>query len=193
MTYKPIQIYREEVTQAVEVEQIVVWHSGYKHPPPIEDLLARNLVLAPVQWSGMVDQYDGLAAEKSPNAKGHLHRAKKSMREQMNESLSDEERSTQVTELVRRVSGVTMSAGSLAWVLCGGSLVASTLSSIPSWQRFDPRPVLSKKSKSRWEFKDQHTSENTIDKGEAVAGQILDSINDNHQNAVSQHSREGHL
>ncbi|MBI5673323.1 MAG: hypothetical protein HZC50_08805 [Nitrospirae bacterium] len=49
------------------------------------------------------------------------------------------------THLVGRVasfSGIALSAGFVAWILRGGSLVASFLVSMPAWRHFDPLPVL---------------------------------------------------
>jgi hypothetical protein len=54
------------------------------------------------------------------------------------------ERASQ-THLVGRVAsftGMALSAGFVAWILRGGSLVASFLVSMPTWRRFDPLPVL---------------------------------------------------
>ena len=48
-------------------------------------------------------------------------------------------------------SGITLSAGFLAWILRGGSLLASFLVSIPTWRRFDPLPVLKKSGRDRKE------------------------------------------
>ena len=55
-----------------------------------------------------------------------------------------EEKQSQ-THLVGRVasfSGMALSAGFVAWILRGGSLVASFLVSMPAWRHFDPLPVL---------------------------------------------------
>ena len=55
-----------------------------------------------------------------------------------------QERQTQ-THLVGRVasfSGMALSAGFVAWILRGGSLMASFLVSMPAWRHFDPLPVL---------------------------------------------------
>ena len=57
---------------------------------------------------------------------------------------SVQERQAQ-TRLVGRAasfSGMALSAGFVAWILRGGSLVASFLVSMPAWRHFDPLPVL---------------------------------------------------
>ena len=43
---------------------------------------------------------------------------------------------------VASFSGVALSAGFVAWLLHGGSLLASFLASMPAWRHFDPLPVL---------------------------------------------------
>lgn len=43
---------------------------------------------------------------------------------------------------VASFSGMALSAGFVAWILRGGSLVASFLVSMPAWRHFDPLPVL---------------------------------------------------
>jgi hypothetical protein len=63
-----------------------------------------------------------------------LRRATQTMREEMNEAVSVERRTERVTDVVFCVSGVTLSVGSLAWLLHGGSLFASALSTIPAWK-----------------------------------------------------------
>ena len=49
------------------------------------------------------------------------------------------------THLIGRVasfSGMALSAGFVAWILRGGSLLSSFLVSMPAWRHFDPLPVL---------------------------------------------------
>lgn len=69
--------------------------------------------------------------------------------ERLTRLADDLERGVQEREaqshLVGRVasfSGMALSAGFVAWILRGGSLVASFLVSMPAWQHFDPLPVL---------------------------------------------------
>ena len=53
-----------------------------------------------------------------------------------------------------RLGGVTLSAGYLAWLLRAGPLLASALSTMPMWTKFDPLPVVmagaKKKKRSRY-------------------------------------------
>ena len=69
--------------------------------------------------------------------------------------------------LVGRVasfSGVALSAGFVAWLLHGGSLLASFLVSMPAWRHFDPLPVLSSGGRDRRErerkAREEHEQEN---------------------------------
>jgi hypothetical protein len=50
---------------------------------------------------------------------------------------------------VASFSGMALSAGFVAWILRGGSLVASFLVSMPAWRHFDPLPVLGGGSQDR--------------------------------------------
>jgi hypothetical protein len=191
VNYKPILIYREVAKQDSDAELIVVRDSESQPPPPFDDLLALNIVMAPVQGLDQIDQYDGFASREI--SKENMRRATKTMREQINESDIVDRKFEKVADVIFRVSGVALSAGSLAWLLQGGSLFASALSSIPSWQGFDPLPVLPSKRESRqWRFKKQEKSQVTVDKEEAAVGQILDSVKNNNA-ADSQRNREGHL
>ena len=46
-------------------------------------------------------------------------------------------------------SGMALSAGFVAWILRGGSLLASFLVSMPAWRHFDPLPVLGSGKRDR--------------------------------------------
>jgi hypothetical protein len=53
--------------------------------------------------------------------------------------------------VIKTVMGgtLTLSVGLATWILRGGSLVASALSTMPIWRGFDPMPVLSLTRKER--------------------------------------------
>ena len=58
----------------------------------------------------------------------------------------------QQAHLVGRVasfSGIALSVGFVAWILRGGSLLASFLVSMPAWRHFDPLPVLGSGTRDR--------------------------------------------
>jgi hypothetical protein len=50
---------------------------------------------------------------------------------------------------VASFSGMALSAGFVAWILRGGSLLASFLVSMPAWRHFDPLPVLGSGARER--------------------------------------------
>jgi hypothetical protein len=69
--------------------------------------------------------------------------------EHLNKLAGDLERAVQEREhqahllgQVASFSGFALSAGFVAWILRGGSLLASFLVSMPAWRHFDPLPVL---------------------------------------------------
>ena len=112
-----------------------------------------------------------------PAFKSNLLRATETMREQMSDASDRERQAEQAAELALKVSGTTLSVGSMAWLLRGSTLMASALSSIPTWQGFDPLPVLPGKRDPRAmrNYRPRGT-EADIDTQERDAGQILDSI-----------------
>jgi len=123
-------------------------------------------------------------------AKENLRRATQVMRDQMNDAADLDRNSQKLADIALRVTGVSLSAGSLAWLLQSGSLFASALSSIPTWQGFDPLPVLAKKRKSRrWKFDLKKKTSEHIDSKDTAAGRILDSANTKNA-AGSQRGRE---
>jgi hypothetical protein len=79
--------------------------------------------------------------------------------------------------------------GSLAWLLRGGSLLASALSAVPTWKGFDPLPVLAReKRKDKKKRHDLETNPFDTDRTEEGVGRVLDDIDgsaDNNQ----QHNR----
>ena len=49
-------------------------------------------------------------------------------------------------------TGLTLSAGLVAWLVRGGALVAGFMAALPAWRHFDPVPILNmnKKDKEDW-------------------------------------------
>ena len=56
--------------------------------------------------------------------------------------MQERENQTRLFGRVTTLSGMALSAGFVAWILRGGSLLASFLVSMPAWRHFDPLPVL---------------------------------------------------
>jgi len=173
---EPIVIYGEETTTSIRTVESAHRRSGYVAPDPIDDLLAFNFILAPAQETYQLDQYDIALSEKA--AKENLRRATQSMRDQMSDAAAIDRQSEKLADIALRVTGVSLSAGSLAWLLQSGSLFASALSSIPTWQGFDPLPVLAKKrNPRRWIFGRNRKKHKQANSKDTAAGRILDSVN----------------
>ena len=53
---------------------------------------------------------------------------------------------------IQVISGHNYPVGLVAWILRGGTLLASLLASMPSWRNFDPIPILdmNKKEQKNW-------------------------------------------
>ncbi len=64
--------------------------------------------------------------------------------------------------LVQTVMGssAVLSTGVVAWVLRGGSLLASLLTTLPAWRSFDPLPIMTKKDQNGAA---KNTEENSVD------------------------------
>lgn len=75
----------------------------------------------------------------------HLSR----MADDLNREIEERERQTHLVGRFTFLTGLTLSAGFLAWILRGGSLMASFLVSMPAWRHFDPLPVLKANDRDR--------------------------------------------
>ncbi|MFO0699341.1 MAG: cadherin-like domain-containing protein, partial [Nitrospira sp.] len=110
--------------------------------------------------------------------------------ERLNQLAEDLERDVQErqyhNQLVGHVvsfSGIALSAGFVAWLLRGGTLVASFLVSMPAWRHFDPLPVLSipvggRRKRDR-EMRKELEQENKQFRG---VGRVLESPDQNSHN-----------
>ncbi len=74
---------------------------------------------------------------------------------------------------VMKGGGVILSAGYLAWLLRAGPLLASALTAIPMWAKFDPLPVLLA-GKRRKKEEDERRKKEGGD--EATVARILDAV-----------------
>jgi hypothetical protein len=63
--------------------------------------------------------------------------------------MGERERQTHLIGRLTSFTGAALSAGFVAWILRGGSLVASFLVSMPAWRHFDPLPVLKANKRDR--------------------------------------------
>jgi len=64
-------------------------------------------------------------------------------------SMQEREQQAHLLGRVASFSGIALTAGFVAWILRGGSLLASFLVSMPAWRHFDPLPVLGSGARDR--------------------------------------------
>jgi hypothetical protein len=76
-------------------------------------------------------------------------------------AMQERERKAHLIGRVTSFSGMALSAGFVAWILRGGSLLASFLMTMPAWRHFDPLPVLGqgKRDRRKQERKTREESE----------------------------------
>jgi hypothetical protein len=77
----------------------------------------------------------------------HLNR----LADNLERAMEEREHQAQLLGRVASFSGIALSAGFVAWLLHGGSLLTSFLVSMPAWRHFDPLPVLGSTGKDRRE------------------------------------------
>jgi hypothetical protein len=82
----------------------------------------------------------------------------------LDRAIEEREQKAHLIGRVASFSGIALSAGFVAWILRGGSLLASFLVSMPAWRHFDPLPVLGLNSQDRRkrdrEVRAEHEREN---------------------------------
>ncbi|HSS31025.1 MAG TPA: cadherin-like domain-containing protein, partial [Nitrospiraceae bacterium] len=88
---------------------------------------------------------------------------------------------------VASVSGFALSAGFVAWILRGGSLLASFLVSMPAWRHFDPLPVLGGGEGNRRKL-DRKAREEQKEESQQFRG--LDRVLNSSAKAVTQQKTE---
>jgi hypothetical protein len=81
------------------------------------------------------------------------------MRSQLESAAQRDFADEMVVANMLRIAGTTISAGFLIWLLRAAPLLASVLTTLPAWSRFDPLPVLLKKDEEEeevvWVEKDE--------------------------------------
>jgi len=79
-------------------------------------------------------------------------------------AMQEHEQQSHLFGRVASFSGITLSVGFVAWILRGGSLLASFLVSMPAWRHFDPLPVLNSGGRDRRKHdrkaREEHEQEN---------------------------------
>jgi VCBS repeat-containing protein len=69
------------------------------------------------------------------------------MAKDMEESVEEQERKTQLSAEAAAGVGISLTAGFVSWALRAGSMAASFLAAMPTWRHFDPMPILSEDRK----------------------------------------------
>ncbi len=72
-----------------------------------------------------------------------------SMSEDLQDAMEAETGQRIFVAKVTAASGLALSAGIVAWVLKGGTLLASLITTLPAWSHFDPLPILGFKKRKR--------------------------------------------
>jgi hypothetical protein len=79
-------------------------------------------------------------------------------------TMQEREQQAHLLGRVASFSGIALSVGFVAWILRGGSLLASFLVSMPAWRHFDPLPVLGSGGRDRRDrdrkAREEHEQEN---------------------------------
>ncbi len=120
------------------------------------DVLGLPPLLRPASWATTADQIrayypetEGLTqSELSPEFLQQLN----GFSEELEETLEEETESRSRFGEMIKGTGLTLSAGFVAWMVRGGTLVAGLMASLPAWRQFDPVPILGmdKKGKEAW-------------------------------------------
>ena len=71
-------------------------------------------------------------------------------------------------------STLSITAGIVSWLLRGGALLASFMSSVPLWKQLDPLPILGAEAKKRKELKDREDDDTEDDKKDNQVEDIFD-------------------
>ena len=77
-------------------------------------------------------------------------------------------------------TGITLTAGFVAWLLRGGSLLASLMGSMPLWKGFDPLPVLAGAAAVHNRNKHRDGEDDEQNDEEKEIGRILDGTHGPH-------------
>jgi hypothetical protein len=116
---------------------------------------------------------DPLVIERPIETSEVLKRALDSMSTQLQDFAEAEQRQQIIQRSLAEGGGAILSVGYLAWLLRAGPLLASALTAIPAWAKFDPLPVLLA-GKKRKEERDARREKE--DRDEATVARILDAV-----------------
>jgi hypothetical protein len=80
------------------------------------------------------------------------------LRNNLDGSDDDNSLNGRLAEIIMSIGSLSITSGILAWLLRGGTLVASFVSSMPLWKGVDFLPVLAKKKREKEEEEDENTT-----------------------------------
>ncbi len=115
-------------------------------------------------WLSTSDQIRSLAPLGvdilSPRLSPEFFRQLGVFSENVQESIDPENTGWEFNVSSIKGTGIALSAGMVAWLLRGGTLLSTFLASMPAWKNFDPIPILdmNKKDQERW---NQHLQESS--------------------------------
>jgi hypothetical protein len=82
-------------------------------------------------------------------------------------------------------SGITLTAGIVAWALRSGALVTSLMSTMPLWRSFDPLPILAYKNRKAKKKNDVAQQDSNAAKGESIISTKPGLLGNNTKNIES--------
>ena len=93
------------------------------------------------------------------------------MRSKLERAIREQSEHDLMVQAAAQLTGITFSAGYLAWLLRAGPMLAGLATSIPMWARFDPLPVMLAGSRNKKEHVADSSGEDNDQ--EIAAGKIL--------------------
>ena len=113
-------------------------------------------LLRPASWATTSDQIrayypDPIDMTKTELSLDVLQQLNK-FSEELGETMQEQgDKHSRFVDLMKG-TGLTLSAGLVAWLVRGGALVAGFMAALPAWRHFDPVPILTmtKKDKEAW-------------------------------------------
>jgi len=113
-------------------------------------------LLRPASWATTSDQIrayypDPVDMTKTELSLDVLQQLNK-FSDELGETMQEQgDKHSRFVDLMKK-TGLTLSAGLVAWMVRGGALVAGFMAALPAWRHFDPVPILNmnKKDKEDW-------------------------------------------
>ncbi|MGB0911081.1 MAG: Ig-like domain-containing protein, partial [Nitrospirales bacterium] len=106
----------------------------------LRELTSANVLGLSNSLSGPIRTFDlGKSASTVPIELSHQLDV---LAEQLHETIQQNQADSEMVSGMTTGTGVTLSAGYVAWMLRGTSLLTSLFASLPAWGNFDPLPVL---------------------------------------------------